>query len=66
MDGDKIIAIIAKSYKERGLLKRDSLVITIMANIGFSNFAAENGITVIKSGVGERNVLEKMLDGVII
>lgn len=63
VDGDKIIAIIAKSYKERGLLKRDSLVITIMANIGFSNFAAENGITVIKSGVGERNVLEKMLDG---
>lgn len=63
IDGDKLIAICAKSYKEQGRLKNDAAVVTVMTNLGFSYFAKENGIKTITASVGDRYVLEKMLDG---
>lgn len=63
IDGDKLIAICAKAYKEQGRLKNDAAVVTVMTNMGFSCFAKENGIKTVTAGVGDRYVLEKMLDG---
>ena len=61
IDGDKIIAIFSKFLKERGKLKKDTAVVTVMTNIGFKKFAAENGINVASTKVGDRYVLEEML-----
>ncbi len=63
IDGDKLIAICAKAYKEQDRLKNDAAVVTVMTNLGFSIFAKENGIRTITAGVGDRYVLEKMLEG---
>lgn len=63
VDGDKLIAICSKAYKEQGRLKNNSAVVTVMTNIGFSRFAKENDINIITASVGDRYVLEKMLEG---
>lgn len=63
IDGDKLIAICAKAYKEQGILNNDAAVVTVMTNLGFSYFAKENNIKTITASVGDRYVLEKMLDG---
>lgn len=63
IDGDKLIAICAKAYKEQGKLKNDAAVVTVMTNLGFRYFAKDNGIETVTAGVGDRYVLEKMLDG---
>ncbi|MDD6345734.1 MAG: phosphoglucosamine mutase [Oscillospiraceae bacterium] len=63
VDGDKLIAICSKAYKEQGRLKNNSAVVTVMTNIGFSQFAKENDINIITASVGDRYVLEKMLEG---
>lgn len=61
IDGDKIIAIFSKFLKEQGRLKKDTAVVTVMTNIGFKKFAAENNINVALTKVGDRYVLEEML-----
>ena len=61
IDGDQLIAVFAKSLKEQGKLKGDTAVVTVMTNIGFKQFAKENGINVSETGVGDRYVLEEML-----
>lgn len=63
IDGDKLIAICAKAYKEQGRLKNNAAVVTVMTNLGYRHFAAENDIDTITAAVGDRYVLEKMLDG---
>lgn len=63
IDGDKLIAICAKSYKEQGKLKKNTAVVTVMSNLGFSYFAKDNGIKMQTTKVGDRYVLEKMLEG---
>ncbi len=63
IDGDKMIAIFAKDMKQRGKLKDDTAVVTVMSNLGFFHFAKENGIDAVKTSVGDRYVLEKMLEG---
>lgn len=63
VDGDKLIAIVAKSYKEQGKLRNNAVVVTVMSNLGFTSFAREEGIRRITANVGDRYVLEKMLDG---
>ena len=63
IDGDRLIAIFAKSLKEQGKLKGNTAVVTVMTNIGFKQFAKENGINVAETGVGDRYVLEEMLMG---
>lgn len=63
IDGDKLIAICAKAYKEQGRLKNNAVVVTVMTNLGFRYFAKDNGIETVTVNVGDRYVLEKMLDG---
>lgn len=62
VDGDYIIAICAKDLKERGLLKNNTVVGTIMTNMGFNRFCDENGMEFVSTAVGDRYVLESMID----
>lgn len=62
VDGDKIIALCALDMKETGRLKNDTAVVTVMSNMGFFKFAEENGINCEKTKVGDRYVLEDMLE----
>ncbi|MBE6760737.1 MAG: phosphoglucosamine mutase [Ruminococcaceae bacterium] len=61
IDGDRLIAVFAKDLKEQGKLKGNTAVVTVMTNIGFKQFAKENGINIAQTGVGDRYVLEEML-----
>lgn len=63
VDGDKLIAIAAKAYQEQGRLKQNAVVVTVMSNLGFTYFAKAQNIKMITANVGDRYVLEKMLDG---
>ncbi len=63
VDGDRLIAVVAKYLKEKGMLKGDAAVVTVMSNLGFHNYMHENGIKTICSKVGDRYVLEDMLKG---
>lgn len=60
--GDKLIAIFAKFMKEKGTLKNNAAVVTVMSNMGFFKFCDENGIHCEKTKVGDRYVLENMLE----
>lgn len=62
VDGDLIMAICALDMKERGLLKGDALVTTVMTNLGFHHAMRRAGIRVHVTAVGDRYVLEKMLE----
>ncbi len=63
VDGDKIIAIFAWYMKENGILPEDTAVVTVMSNLGFFEFSDKYGINAISAKVGDRYVLEKMIDG---
>ena len=63
VDGDQIMAILALSMKERGRLTDDTLVATVMSNLGLHVAMRENGITVRQTAVGDRYVLEDMNEG---
>lgn len=63
VDGDQIMAILALSLQERGQLADDTLVATVMSNLGLKRAMADAGITVLETGVGDRYVLEKMNEG---
>ncbi|HLS92195.1 MAG TPA: phosphoglucosamine mutase [Microbacterium sp.] len=60
IDGDQIMAILAASLHERGLLKGDTLVATVMSNLGLTLAMEERGIRVLQTAVGDRYVLEAM------
>lgn len=61
VDGDFLIAICAKSLKEKGKLKNNAVVGTVMSNMGFSQFCDKNKIDFVATAVGDRYVLENML-----
>lgn len=61
VDGDYIIAIIAADFKSRGKLKNDTVVGTVMTNMGFNKFCEVNGMRFESTQVGDRYVLERML-----
>lgn len=63
VDGDKIMAICAKHMKSKGQLKNDTVVTTVMSNIGFDIALKENGLKSVKTKVGDRYVLEEMRAG---
>jgi phosphoglucosamine mutase len=63
IDGDDIMTILARGFKERGALKSNTIVGTVMSNLGFMHAMKESGIDVITTAVGDRYVLEKMLEG---
>lgn len=60
VDGDQIMAILALSMKNRGLLKDDTLVATVMSNLGLRLAMASHGISVLETKVGDRYVLEEL------
>ncbi len=62
VDGDKLIAIFAKYLKNKGKLKNNTAVVTVMSNMGFFKFCEENDINCEKTKVGDRYVLESMLE----
>ncbi len=60
VNGDHILGICALFMKEKGLLKKNTLVVTEMSNFGLEKKMNENGISVVKVGVGDKNVVEEM------
>lgn len=60
IDGDRIMAILALSMAERGRLAQNTLVATVMSNLGLKLAMANNGIDVVETGVGDRYVLEAL------
>ncbi|MDQ1112782.1 phosphoglucosamine mutase [Microbacterium testaceum] len=63
VDGDQIMAILAVAMKERGALADDTLVATVMSNLGLHRAMQAHGIRVLQTGVGDRYVLEAMNEG---
>lgn len=61
VDGDYLIAICAKDMKDRGVLKKNAVVGTVMTNMGFNKFCEANDMTFVSTKVGDRYVLEAML-----
>lgn len=60
VDGDQIMAILAVSMAERGVLKDRTLVATVMSNLGLRKAMAANDITMVQTKVGDRYVLEEL------
>jgi phosphoglucosamine mutase len=60
VDGDQILAICALSLRESGLLREDTVVATVMSNLGFHHAMREAGIAVVTTAVGDRYVLEAL------
>ncbi len=63
IDGDHIMAICAVDFKEKGRLSKNTLVATVMSNGGLDILAEAKGFHVMRTAVGDRYVLEKMLQG---
>ncbi|MPM93631.1 Phosphoglucosamine mutase [bioreactor metagenome] len=63
VDGDIMMAIMAKDMFERGTLKRNTLVTTVMSNYGMRLTLQKLGVNIETTDVGDRYVLERMLDG---
>ena len=61
IDGDKILAICGLDMKQRGCLEKDTIVGTVMSNLGLTMMGRENGIEILQTAVGDRYVLERML-----
>ena len=61
IDGDKLIAIFAKYMRDKGTLSKNTAVVTIMTNLGFTYFAQENNINIATTKVGDRYIIEQML-----
>ncbi len=63
VDGDAIMAICAVDLAKKNLLKQNTLVATVMSNGGLDILAEKHGFNVIRTRVGDRYVLEKMVEG---
>lgn len=61
IDGDTLLAVISNYMKEKGTLKKDTLVATVMSNLGLKKYAEANNVHFEETKVGDRYVLEKML-----
>lgn len=61
IDGDKVMAVCALDMKRRGQLNGNTVVATVMSNLGLHEFCKNNGIDLVCTAVGDRNVLEEML-----
>jgi phosphoglucosamine mutase len=61
VDGDKVMAICARDMKKEGKLKGNTVVATVMSNIGFEIFLKKSGIKLLRTPVGDRYVVEELL-----
>ena len=62
VDGDQIMSICGLHMKEKGTLKKDTIVVTVMSNLGMTLMAQEKGLKLEKTKVGDRYVLENMME----
>lgn len=62
IDGDHILAICAHYLKKEGKLKKDTVVGTIMTNMGLDNYLEKNDMKIVKTQVGDRYILEEMVE----
>ena len=62
IDGDKIMAVCAMDMRARGKLDGNAIVATVMSNLGLHEFCENEGIQLVCTDVGDRHVLEKMLE----
>ena len=63
IDGDKILAIISNNLRKHQKLNKDTIVATVMSNLGLNKYAIDNGLELLQTKVGDRYVLEEMLKG---
>lgn len=63
IDGDQVIAMHAVDMRFRGTLPKDTVVVTVMSNLGFRLAMEQQGISVVETKVGDRYVLEAIEDG---
>ena len=62
VDGDQIMGIVGKEMKRKGTLKGDTIVVTVMSNLGFFLMGEREGFNIERTKVGDRYVLERMLE----
>ncbi|WP_276860752.1 phosphoglucosamine mutase [Haematobacter missouriensis] len=62
-DGDQIMALLARRMQERGTLAHETLVATVMSNLGLERYLADRSITLKRTPVGDRYVVEAMREG---
>lgn len=63
INGDQVLAMLALFLKEQGKLRQNTVVATVMSNLGLEKALAQNGVRLEKTKVGDRYVLERMLEG---
>jgi phosphoglucosamine mutase len=63
MDGDQILAVLAHDMKDAGQLDSDTVVVTVMSNLGFRTAMGQSGISVVETPVGDKHVFAAMRDG---
>lgn len=63
IDGDQLIGLIAGDWQKRGLLSRDGVVTTVMSNLGLENYLKSRGLSLERTKVGDRYVVERMREG---
>jgi len=63
VDGDRTMAICARAMKRKGVLARDTVVATVMSNLGLERSLAEESISLVRTDVGDRYVVERMREG---
>ena len=61
IDGDIVLAIVSKYLKEKNKLNKDTVVATIMSNLGLKKYTQTNNLNLVQTKVGDRYVLEEML-----
>ena len=61
IDGDRLLAIISQNLRKKGKLNKDTIVATVMSNLGLNKYARDNGLELLQTKVGDRCVLEEML-----
>jgi len=62
VDGDRILSILALHYKSKGTLRNNTVVSTVMSNMGFEVMCRKNGLDLVKTDVGDKHVLKEMLE----
>ncbi len=63
VDGDQVMGMWAVEMKRKGMLKKNTVVSTVMSNFGLEKYLKENGIRLVRTKVGDRHVVEEMIRG---
>lgn len=63
VDGDQLIALLATRLKDKGFLNHNAVVTTVMSNLGMERYLASKNVSMMRTAVGDRYVVEKMREG---